>query len=79
MHLTAVLQRNAKSWLISHYHVSKIERPSGPDLTRRVVIHEFGQREALQEPSRLRLVSLDAQVAPIEGVVEGSSVEHHGS
>ncbi|HVL62274.1 MAG TPA: SgcJ/EcaC family oxidoreductase [Microbacterium sp.] len=30
VHLTAVLQRGAESWLISHYHVSKIERPSGP-------------------------------------------------
>lgn len=29
VHLTAVLQRGAGSWLISHYHVSKIERPSG--------------------------------------------------
>ena len=30
VHLTAVLQRSTDSWLISHYHVSKIERPNGP-------------------------------------------------
>ncbi|GAA1759750.1 SgcJ/EcaC family oxidoreductase [Agromyces humatus] len=29
VHLTAVLRRSAEAWLISHYHVSKIERPSG--------------------------------------------------
>ena len=28
VHLTAVLQRSTESWLISHYHVSKIERAS---------------------------------------------------
>ena len=30
VHLTAVLRLIAGAWLISHYHVSKIERPAGP-------------------------------------------------
>ncbi|MBM7505111.1 YybH family protein [Agromyces aurantiacus] len=30
VHLTALLQLTAGAWLISHYHVSKIERPAGP-------------------------------------------------
>jgi uncharacterized protein (TIGR02246 family) len=31
VHLTAVLQHTAGDWLISHYHVSKIERTAEPD------------------------------------------------
>ena len=30
VHLTAVLQHTAGDWLISHYHVSKIERAAEP-------------------------------------------------